>query len=371
MDFQDSDGDLSALHLLDPTGQHLSAPIADAKGITSGTLSLYFLVSTAVIGHYGFELWVTDGQNNASNHLPGAFDVRPDDTAALWSTCTLGPAYAGTSLEAVAWSGSRFVTVGPGGAILNSTDGKAWTGCTSPTTLDLHAVTWAMNQFVAVGDQETILLSADGLTWAAWPGSRAAGLTLRGIAGSGSQWVAVGWQEHLPDPEAEVILTSSDAQTWTPVTGTGDGYVYGVHWSGSRFVAVGERWGTLALGRVYTSQNGLAWSATDLDTMYLTTVTSNGSLLVASGPSCPVITTTDGSTWTSVGAGDMIGSQALGRSGYRFLAGGAGGTGNTSTDGTDWSTQVTLPDYSTIKGIAWGDNRWVLVGPTGSVFTSP
>jgi hypothetical protein len=334
-DFQDAGGNLSDLYLSDGAGQTLSLPIQGADGITGGTLQLYLYVHTDVIGRYAFDLWVDDAFGLASNSLTGTFEVQPDDTATSWSIRSLPGGYSGTVLEAVAWSGSQFVAVGGGGAILTSPDGATWSGQASPTTLDLHGVAWAGGTYVAVGDQGTTLTSGDGINWTSHPTD--GGLTLQAVAGSGSRWVAVGWRANAPPAlDSEVILSSTDAATWTPSPATGNGYLFGVHWNGSSFLAVGEQSGSVATGRIYGPSDGLTWGPPlDPSSMYLTTATSDGSGWVASGPSCPALHSTDGLAWTATGIGAMVGSRAIGWSGRRFLAGGVAGTGNTSTDGVN------------------------------------
>ncbi len=70
-----------------------------------------------------------------------------------------------TELEAVAWTGSRFVAVGNLGAILTSADGISWAKQVSGVTELLKSVTWTGSEAIAVGFYGTVLRSRDGVSW--------------------------------------------------------------------------------------------------------------------------------------------------------------------------------------------------------------
>jgi hypothetical protein len=63
------------------------------------------------------------------------------------------------SFKAFAWTGSLVVGVGNGGQIATSSDGVTWTSRTSGTTEDLTAVTFSANTLVVVGRRGKILTS--------------------------------------------------------------------------------------------------------------------------------------------------------------------------------------------------------------------
>lgn len=66
----------------------------------------------------------------------------------------------------VAWSSAAgFVAVGPAGLIYHSPDGESWTDV-SPGTTDLNAVVWTGTRFVTVGASES-WFSTDGRSWTA------------------------------------------------------------------------------------------------------------------------------------------------------------------------------------------------------------
>src|SRR5579872_6408325 len=99
----------------------------------------------------------------------GTAGIYTSSDAATW---TLRHATAqGTSVDAVAWSGTILVVVGSNGTVLTSADGASWT-TVSPVTADfLSSVVWSGSKFLAVGTDASMgtgqvtIESADGLHW--------------------------------------------------------------------------------------------------------------------------------------------------------------------------------------------------------------
>jgi hypothetical protein len=69
----------------------------------------------------------------------------------------------GFAVNDIGWSFS-FAVLNTRG-VLTSPDGVTWTPQGSGTTARLNAVTWTGGRFVAVGDSGTILTSPDGFFW--------------------------------------------------------------------------------------------------------------------------------------------------------------------------------------------------------------
>jgi hypothetical protein len=92
--------------------------------------------------------------------------------------------------RAVAWSGARFVAVGPGGAIAHSEDGATWEAATSGVTDDLTAIAWTGDELVAIAPGGTVLWSPDAITWTVWPRQEGLG-ELTGVAATAGGRVAV------------------------------------------------------------------------------------------------------------------------------------------------------------------------------------
>ena len=121
---------------------------------------------------------------------------------------TLAPSLPAGCTNAIAWSGSRYVAVGPGSTICTSTDAVAWTAPTPPVTEWLVSVIWSDGQFVALGMAGTILTSTNGTAWTVRR-RPIAGAQFASLASSGTRYVAFG---------TALTMTSVDLTTWTQRT---------------------------------------------------------------------------------------------------------------------------------------------------------
>lgn len=283
-----------------------------------------------------------------------------------------------TTLNAIAWSGTRFAAVGENnGTVITSDDLKTWTvrqNSTNASTI-LYDVTWAGNQFIAVGDETRegsptevppyITSSSDGLNWTR-VGPVFGTSRLRGVAGSGSMYVAVGL--------SGVILSSPDGITWTrrdPPGGLISPSFSKVIWAGNQFVAVGHASNTFS-GSPYviTSPDGITWTYRSIGTssqVRLYSIAWSGNTFVVVGENVNfnqgfISTSTDAINWT-------VTSTSGGRIdrviwvGNRFVIG-----GRTSTDGTTWT--ATTGGYNSL-GLVATTTRVVSVNALGDILVSP
>jgi len=150
------------------------------------------------------------------------------------------------------------------GSILTSSDnGTSWTTRTPGTSSGLYGVTYGNNTFVAVGRSGTILTSSDnGTSW----DNRTSDTTkyLEEVGYGNNTFVAVGYW-------ANYILTSSDGSTWTSnrhqtiKSGETGLYLYGVTYGNSTFVAVGSSGTIKKQGfeseTILTSSDGTTWTS--------------------------------------------------------------------------------------------------------------
>jgi hypothetical protein len=76
--FDDPDGDVAQLgiEIVLPNQQHQNLPLTDVQGLvgmmTEGTIGWAIIVVPPLAGRYGFSLWITDSEANASNKLDGS-----------------------------------------------------------------------------------------------------------------------------------------------------------------------------------------------------------------------------------------------------------------------------------------------------------
>jgi hypothetical protein len=244
-----------------------------------------------------------------------------------WNMHQTGAAFL--DLNGVAWASSLSLHAAVGyeswddyGVIMTSVDGATWSSATVPSLPDiaLRDVAWGGNAFVAVGDSGTILASADGSTWSTVTSPAVAGLSA--VAWGDSRFVAVG---------SNVVVTSPDGASWTLESAT-PGFLDDIAWSPSLgiFVAVG-------MNDIRVSDDGVSWSDHSPDDLYLSFngVTWTGSQFVVVGDGGEILTSPDGTTWTTRYSGDDILNVIW--DGSQFVAMGAGSKVMTSDDGETWT----------------------------------
>ena len=136
-------------------------------------------------------------------------------------------------------------------------------------------------------------------------------------------------------------------------------------WAGSRFIAVG------AVGTILTSPDGTAWTSSGTSPVdNLTGVAWTGAQAVAVGSVGTILTSPDGAAWTRLAPLTAFGLTAVAWTGEQVAAVGYGGTILTSPDGSGWTPQVSGTPYP-LLGIAWTGSQLVAVGQSGTVVTSP
>jgi hypothetical protein len=365
--FTDAGKDLMTAYLTSSSGATVTASLVGASGQSSGTLQGAVQIDTTTLGHFTFQLYVTDSAGKQSNTLTGAFDVNPNDTGSHWSQQSF-PVSAGSTLftmKRVRWNGSTLLAVGD--AIFTSPDGVTWSARPTGISPGFNDATWTGSQFVVVGNSGAVLTSPDGATWTPQTIPATNSPTLDGIASSGTRLVAVGTQSVSGNNQG-LILTSSDGVSWTAVPGTFQATLSAVVWSGSQFVAVGSTLGqSNAQAIALTSPDGVTWTNTLISQPGLSALADiawNGSRFVAVGNGGGA-TSTDGLSWQATGAGFVGQDNAIAWSGQHFLACGLSDC-QLSSDGLQWQTTPLLPmpggDPPAVLGLVWSGTKWVAVG---------
>ena len=183
------------------------------------------------------------------------------------------------------------------------------------------------------------------------------------------------------DDRKRIMYNSGDpANSWTLVDTPESKYIgYKVIYDGTKFVATSLD----QTQKSMHSTNGTSWSSgnTVMDVGSINGFAyGNGVYLTLGGQSEYQYKSTDGITWTKDSQLPSPGSSIY----WRDLAFGNGRfvgvatytdvdkTIISCTDGTDWEFQTgTLPAGSGYRGVAYGNNKWIVVGEDEKGLTSP
>ena len=350
--FVDAGADIAAIRVASSAGFDLTLPMSGLSGVASGTATMSFVVSVDVVGNYTLEVWAVDGLGAASNRLSGTFEVLPQDTTGSWIRLAVVPPY---KLFGVDFNGQKYVAVGMHGTVMTSSDVDHWALQTSGVNHTLHSVASSPARFVAVGDnsigEAVIISSTDGASWS---------VQYRSGACQGSVCAS-------PSMLSKVI------------------------WAGAQFIAVGQE-RDAATSKPYalilTSPDGVAWTQRaaqmiPLDDEFIrdlrqfTSVAWSGSLLVAVGIDSQANPTawrsTDAVTWTPAplppGAVWASPLQDIAWGNGRFVAVGPSALGGdapvlTSLDGINWQIDTTSTNLPEMNAVTTGASEYLAVGGT-------
>ncbi|MDQ0116208.1 X2-like carbohydrate binding domain-containing protein [Paenibacillus harenae] len=258
-----------------------------------------------------------------------------------------------------------------------STNGTTWVHPEESTVVDselINSVAYAGDRWVAAGQSGAILTSPVS------PANPLTSWTLHaGGAGTGTSenlWDVAYGEDSGGSPltiltgENGTIVTSADNVNWNSAPTKGDGsYLMAAASGNGSFVAAGYDSG-FATGVVYYSNDGVTFSAGTIGSGINDVVYAEGKF-VAVGDGGYIATSTNGQTWTprtnpSGGSDDLLGI-AYGTG--KFVAVGDNGDIVSSEDGMIWASETpkTTGDFDSV---AYGDNRFVIVGPAGLMQTA-
>ena len=235
--------------------------------------------------------------------------------------------------------------------------GAIWTQRWDPimSGISYKGVACSGNQYVVVGSSGAIIKSPDGHAWSM--STSPVSVDLYRATWAGSQFVVVGDQG--------TILTSPDGAAWTlrRSTGVSGDILYSVAWSGSTLVAVGG-------GTVLRSQDGITWAPATTPsggTLYAVASSGSGFLAVGGDPVSGLAwTSADGLTWqASALPSGSRGFTSLVWSGSHYIVTGPGtsttpGTTYVTTDGTDWSSPNLY--FGGAREVAWSGYHFLFYG---------
>lgn len=230
--------------------------------------------------------------------------------------------------SAIAYGNSKYVAVGVNGSIIVSTDTVIWTPVFGGTSNTLNSICFGNGIFVAVGANGTIIYSEDGYVWN--KSSTNIFLSLTSVTYAGGTITSF-----VATSTTGSIIISPDADTWSNVTSGTSNSLNDVDYNNNLIIAVGN------YGTIVTSANGTTWTTRTSTQTY----TSNGSTVSAT---IPTPYNLKGISWIN----------------DRWVATGEYSTVITSTDGISWSYGFT----DTFRAMAKSTTLWVIVGDGGVIY---
>ncbi len=320
---------------------------------------------------------LNDVAHNGSGRMIAVGDVGTirvsDNHGASWVT---KDSDVSLDLEAVAWTGSRWVAVGGFSTetcmILNSVDGEEWSTTCLLGMPGLNGVAANPTTTVVVGENN---MTAHSTNLVAWSASSGGSYDFADAVWTGVRFVAVG--------DHGLVKTSPDGVTWTPRTNglTADMYLNSVTWTGSNVVAAGVDWST-GKPLILTSPEGIDWTAPSMagfPDFHLEAIAWTGSSLVAMGDAGHTLTSPDGAAWSHYQIAGNIYVRGLCWDGSHLVAVGYGGTvietmESAPDEPSDWAILSPENLAPFLTDIATGEvsavNRAVVVGGWSTVLTS-
>lgn len=209
-----------------------------------------------------------------------------------------------------------------------------------------YDILFAEDVYVASGRQ-VLAWSRDGVSWHE-------GLTfehnpgLRYLAWNGDQFLAVG---------SSAVYSSDDGISWSAAPVNGDGYDT-VAWDGSQWVGLGG--GGADWTEVGLSSDGMNWDQQRFDGIRLRNIIWAGDRFVAAGPS-GLATSTDALSWQAIETFDNWVSD-LGWNGRQLIALGAYEIYST----TDFEHFVGHDTAREPSEVVWAEDHWVVAAGTSA-----
>ena len=273
-----------------------------------------------------------------------------------------------TAIVSAALTGATTQTVSIGLTVA-AVAGLNWTNVPASSVGNLQGVDYADGHYVAVSDQGSALASTDGVTWTpiTLMSSNVATdhLNARAITHLNNTYVAVGSVSPTPySTSSGAAATSTDGVTWTMASTTAvTTPMHGVI-AGTRFVGLGES------GQLYSSTNGLTWSAlTTLNGVQtLNAGVYAGGRYLAVGDAGYIAASADSVAWQAgqvvVVGGAGVNLHGVTWTGTLYVAVGDNGAIATSPDGVHWLPR-TSAFSGTLRSVAASGGEIVIVGDQG------
>ncbi len=282
----------------------------------------------------------------AGNSAPPA--LRSSD-GVNWTQSTDGLAQERGVLRTVAWGNGRAVAAGDNGFAFLSTDGVRWQRIhdkqVERSERFYQDALWDGQQFVLAGTEypwdassKVVLLSSPtGETWTAI-NTRVSGYVVK-LMKTDQRWIGVGGYIDTDAgyrPKA-MVITSEDGKAWTFRPLDLDGTLYGVAGNGTQLVAVGSKhcwWsfcgGESGMSIVTSKDGGNSWQPQNpgiasVSYQILNKVAWSGSEFVAVGDKGLILSSSDGANWQLRHSNTGQALLGLDWDGSRFITSGMNG----------------------------------------------
>lgn len=278
----------------------------------------------------------------------------------LMSSSNSGSFY--NELVGVAYSGTLYVAVSKGGAVLTSNDSSNWTEVNAGIADTLTTIVWNGSVFVAGSTSNKVYVSGDGVSWVSHSVDAtytSTYITDMYVSGGDIYAVAQGALDN------DVFVSGNGGVSWTAYQSGAASGLYGITKTDANWNVVGNA------GVIANASNVSSWaSASSGVTKRLSAIAKNGdgSIIVAAG-SGATLYSTDGVTWNEVLHPFMY-FYGIAYGNGIFAVVGSSGVIKTSPDGMNW-TSVNSTTFNQLNSIVWDGTQFIAVGESGTIVSSP
>ena len=208
---------------------------------------------------------------------------------------------------------------------------------------------------------------AQGLnTWAARDFPSREPSQLNDAAYGNGRFVVVGRETNAAGLSIKLMVSSTDGINWQRVDPGVEDTLLGITYGNGQFVSVGTK------GRVLTSADGIQWRKQPIETLNdLNGVTYGGGLYIAVGEGGAILRSPNGTNWVAQPFGNVELAAATYGNGHFVIAGGdSTAVILESADGIHWSRPNLGDAYREMRGVAYGNGVFVVVGDRENILTS-
>ncbi|MEW6158598.1 MAG: Calx-beta domain-containing protein, partial [Verrucomicrobiota bacterium] len=286
------------------------------------------------------------------------------DNAQSWELRP-APTIAGIDLGRNAFGNGTFAVLTSRGFHLTTSDGVNWKPRLADVRLNtelsavLNSISFIGEKFAIASSEGVIYTSSDAITW-----------ERQNSALEQPTCVATGFGSHVALAPGGGASFSQMKPEWHQAQAEEAFAFRAVAFGNGRFVAVADA------GRIYVSENGVFWREhTVLETPALRTVVFGADQFVAAGDEGAIFTSPDGLEWTAQVSGTANTVHQVIFTGTHFYAatttkGQVTSAVLRSRDAVAWEPTYTPGALTTLLGIAYGNGRYVVVGPANFSETS-